>query len=55
MRQMQEWEAEPQRRRRWYEQVARHADGLLKALSLVQKNARSQRKIEVEVYTVRDS
>jgi hypothetical protein len=31
---MQEWEAEPQRRRRWYEQVARHADGLLKALSL---------------------
>lgn len=31
---MQEWEGEPQRRRRWYEQVARQADGLLKALSL---------------------
>jgi hypothetical protein len=31
---MQEWNGEPQRRRRWYEQVARQADGLLKALSL---------------------
>ena len=31
---MQEWEGEPQRRRRWYEHVARQADGLLNALSL---------------------
>ena len=31
---MQEWEGEPQRRRRWDEQVARQADGLLNALSL---------------------
>jgi hypothetical protein len=30
---MQEWEGEPQRKRRWYVQVARQADGLLKALA----------------------
>jgi hypothetical protein len=31
---MQEWGHEPQRKRRIYEQVTRHADGLLKALAL---------------------
>ncbi len=31
---MQKWRAEPQRVRRWYEQVARHADGLLEVLNL---------------------
>ena len=31
---MQEWELEPQRKGRFYEQVARYADGLLRALAL---------------------
>ncbi len=30
---MQEWEGEPQRKRRWYMRVTRQADGLLKALA----------------------
>ena len=31
---MQEWKAEPQRKRRWYKQAARHANSLLRALAL---------------------
>jgi hypothetical protein len=41
---MQEWEAEPQRRLRFYEQVARHADGLLTALGLNSDECRDPTK-----------
>ena len=41
---MQEWEGEPQRKRRWYEKVERHADSLLRALDLVPEECRDPAK-----------
>jgi hypothetical protein len=40
----QEWEGEPQRKRRWYEKVERHADNLLRALDLVPEECRDPAK-----------
>ncbi len=43
---MQEWAGEPKRKQRWYEQVERRADDLLKALDLIPEGCADSTKVQ---------